>query len=100
MPYQDLQQLVISRLLKLILQLILGNLLKIPLGLSQDGWAIDLFFIEQFTVLVGVKIALIFIVKLEATPSKKQAVIVKKIWKAMCIFGPPKYLLSDNGGKL
>jgi hypothetical protein len=64
-----------------------------------DGWAIDLFFMGKFTIFIVIDIASGFLVLLESLLSKKKHVIATCLWKHICVFGPQRYLISDNGGE-
>jgi len=68
-----------------------------------NGWSMDLFFLDKSTnknvVLIAIDIATGFILDLAPVLSKDKHTIAEEVWKIICTYGPPKYIISDNGAE-
>ena len=65
------------------------------------GYCMDLFFLseneEDKNVLIVMDIATGFILDLLPSNTKSATAIADELWRIICTFGPPQYVISDNG---
>ena len=71
----------------------------------NEGWAVDLFFATEqegkggrlHPILIAMDICTGFVLDLKIMKTKQATEVSDELWKMICVFGPPKYLISDNG---
>ena len=70
--------------------------------LPCDGWVMNLFFLpagDQKVVLLVIDIASGLILTLKHLERKEKGLIADALWDLICTYGPPVYIISDNGSE-